>query len=210
VEDIPIGGGSPQPYKVMISKYLRPFVTGVESIANSEGNLHGKYFVYITPIDNFTDVRDGIQERLLDYIRNTKNLQKYPRKVVFKSKVVIPSRMPECQIEKVDSKPDEVLCVPVGTGKWSGEVKEGLFYLLNDRLDTKVVKLQNIATPKILLLFDEYPFADLQDYRACITEIPLLSSFHTVFVVQDHMSSFLFYSQRSDWSTQQFIVTATN
>lgn len=207
VEKIPVGGASPIE-AAAVFKTLQDFVGGVETAAKAEGNLRGKYVVYLTPIDNFACVRDEIQKGLLEYIRDTRNLEAASWKVVFR-KITLPHQQ-LCQIQKVGSKPDKVYVSVAGMPKTGTDIIRGLCSLLNERLDTKVKLLKKITEPKILLLLDEYVFSDPEDYKACLNQIPSLDSFHTVFVVQDSRDSFLLNSQHNDWATKQFVMTPAN
>jgi len=206
LEKVLVGSGSPLPHAV-ISKILRDFVEEVEATAKAESCfLHGDYLVaFPTPIDNFAAVRDEIQEGLLGYIRDTGNLEKAPLKIVFE-RIISQQRPQQCGIQKVGNKLDRVtLGGPVWV-KWEGDATIDLCGFLSESLNTKVNKLRDITVPKILLLFDDYIFADLGMYEKCIPQISSLSSFHTVFVVQGNKRGFLLYSQHSEWSKQQFII----
>jgi len=209
MEKVTVGSAKPLPYKE-ISRVLQNFVGNIEILAKKEGSLHGKYLVSFTPINNFTVVCGEIQEALLNFIRQTKNLDNFPWKTIFKSKIRTPRCMPQnCEIQKLDSSSDKVLfCGVSGAVKHESEVVGDLCRLLNDRLDTKKYLLRNIAFPKIVLLLDQYLFADLAEYEACVNQIPSLNFFHTVFVVRGRWNSFLLYSQHTDWAKKQFTITA--
>jgi hypothetical protein len=201
LEKVLVGNGLPLPHAV-ISKILQDFVENVETTARAEGCLHGDYLVaFPTPIDNFADVRGEIQGRLLDYIRSTGSLERSPLEIVFEG--IVPQQTPQqCRIQKVGNKLDRVVSGGPVWAKWEGDATVDLCGLLNQSLDTKVDKLRDITAPRILLLLDEYMFADQEMYEKCIPRISSLGSFHTVFVVQGNERGFVFYSQRSDWSRQ--------
>lgn len=207
LEKIPVGDASPVG-AAAVYKTLQDFVGGVETAAKTSGNLRGEYVLYLTPIDNFSYLRNEIQEGLLEYIRDTRNLEMASWKVVFRE-IVLPHQQ-LCQIQKVGSKPDKVYVSVAGIPKSGADIIRDLCFLLNERLDKKVKLLKKIGEPKILLLLDEYVFSDPEDYKACLDQIPSLDSFHTLFVVQDRRNSFLLNSQHDDWATRQFITMPTN
>jgi hypothetical protein len=201
LEKVPVGSGSPLPPAV-ISKILRDFVEEVEATAKAEGCLHGDYLVtFPTPIDDLTDVRSEIQGRLLDHIRSTGSLDSSSLEIVFE-RTVLQQRRQQCGIQKVGNRLDRVVSGEPVWAKWEGDATVDLCGLLNKSLDTKVNKLRDITVPKILLLLDEYVFADQDMYERCVPRISSLGSFHTVFVVQGNKRGFVFCSQRSDWSQQ--------
>jgi hypothetical protein len=199
VERVPVGSASSLPHGV-ISKILWDFVEEVEATARAEGCLHGDYLVaFSTPIDNFASVRNEIQKGLLNYVRDTGSQERVPLKIVFE-RVVTQQRPQQCGIQKVCNKPDRVKSGSWVSAKGRRDATTDLCNLLNESLNTKVDKLQDIAVPKILLLLDEYIFADPEMYRKCIPQISSLSLFHTVFIVRGNQRGFVLYSQRSDWS----------
>jgi hypothetical protein len=203
VEKVLVGSASSLPHAV-ISKILQDFVDEVEATAQAEDCLHGDYLVSF-PIDDFAAIRGEIQKGLLDYIRGTDSWERAPLKIVFER--ITPQQRPQqCGIQKVGNKLDRVISGGPVWVKWEGDATIDLCGLLNESLTTKVDKLRDIAAPKILLLLDEYVFADPEMYGKCIPQISSLSSFHTVFVVQGNKRGFVLYSQHSDWSKRQFII----
>jgi hypothetical protein len=205
VEKVLVGTRDPLPH-AEISKILQDFVDEVGATAKAGGYLHGDYLVsFSTPIDNFKAVRDEVQEGLLDYIQDTGGLERVPLKIVFER--ILPLQRPyQCGIQKVGNELDRIRSGTPFWMKWEGDARVDLCSLLDKSLNAKVYKLRKIAVPKILLLLDEYIFADPEMYEKCIPLISSLSFFHTVFVAQGNKRGFVLYSQHSDWSKQKFIM----
>jgi hypothetical protein len=199
LEKIPVGSSSLLPPSV-ISKFVRDFVEKVEIVARAKGCLRGCYLVvFPTPIESLSDVQDEIQRTLLDYFRRTYSLDTSPPEIVFER--IAPQRIfQRCEVLKLHNKHDRILPGGPFWTKWEGNAAIILCDLLRESINTKVSKLANIAVPRILLLLDEYMFADRETYEKCIPHISLLSSFHTVFVVKNDGGGFVIHSQNSHWS----------
>jgi len=201
MEKVSIGASSPLPHAV-ISRILQQFVDEVEIIARLEGYLYGEYLIsFPTPIDDFASVREGIQSKLLEYIRRTSSLETAPTKAAFER--TVPQQRPQqCRIQKVSNKRDKVLSGGPVWVKWESDAAVDIYDLLNESLDTKADKLKYIEEPKILLLLDEYRFADPEMYMRCASQLSSLDSFHTLFVVQGGNRAFILHSQNPDWLNQ--------
>lgn len=169
---------------------LWDLVDEVEMIARSGGYLHGRYLVdFSRPIDDLRDVRDQIQSDLLDYIEATQDSSSAPERTVFQQ------GSQWCRIRKLQDRPDEVEQGGPSFSKWEGEAAEEICRLLEERLIAKNHTLRNIRCPKILLLYDSYRFASPGMYRGCISQLSLLTSFHTVFVVQVNREGFVLHPE---------------
>lgn len=198
VESVRVGTSSQMPPSA-VHRFLEQFVDAVEEAAKTEGYLRGYYLVEFTaPIDDFTVVREGIRDGLLEYIRTTSGLESAPREKVFER--IVSQRMPQqCWIRKVGSRPSKVKGGgPVWT-KWEGEAAEEICGLLGKSLSGKAGKLKDVGDPIVLLLLDEYRLADRHMFEGCVRCLPWLAHFHTVFVVQGRESAFLLHSQNPDW-----------
>lgn len=192
METIPVGTAA-LPEAAIIGS-LWHLVDEVERIAGSEGHLHGMYLVdFSRPIDGFRDVRHQIQSDLLDYIQATQGLSSAPEKTVFKQ------GNQWCRIRKLQDSPDKVVQAGPNRGKSEGDAAEDICNLLEERLVAKNHALRDIRYPKILLLCDSYHFASLDMYRDCISQLSLLASFHTVFVLQGNGDGFVFHSEDPSW-----------
>jgi len=198
MELVSVGTSSPLPH-FQIHRLLEKFVDNVEEIAGKAGYLQGNYLVsFSTPIDNFSDVQDEIRDKLLGYIQNTSDTETSPLEIVFER--IVPQQRPQqCGIQKLGNKPNRVVEGGPVWVKWEGEAAEGICDLLNESLDTKAGKLKGIGEPKILVLLDEYRFADRQMYEDCARRLSSLAHFHTVFVVQGQNEGFPLHSRNYDW-----------
>jgi hypothetical protein len=198
IELVSVGESSSLPHDV-ISRFFQEFADEVEDIAGAEGYLQGNYLIsFSTPIDDFATVRDGIQAKLLEYIRNTSGLERTSLEMVFER--AVPQQRPQqCGIQKVGSKPYRVVVGGPAWFKWEGEAAKDICDLLNESLDTKADKLKDIAEPKILLLLDRYRLADRQMYEKCVAQLSSLVHFHTVFIVLGHNEGFTLHTQNRDW-----------
>jgi hypothetical protein len=198
MELVSVGASSPLPH-FQIHRLLEQFIDRVEEIAREEGYLQGNYLVsFSTPIDNFADVRDGIRDKLLEYIQSTSGIETSPLEIVFER--IIPQQRPQqCGIQKLGSKPNRVIGGGPVWVKWEGEAAEDICDLLNESLNTKADKLKGVGEPKILVLLDEYRFADRQMYEDCVHRLSSLAHFHTVFVVQGKNDRFPLHSRNRDW-----------
>jgi len=198
IEKVLVGTSVFLPYAVT-GRILQQFVSEIENTARTEGYLRGNYLVsFSRPIDDFATVRDNIRVKLLEHIQSTSHLEQTSLEIIFEH-TVTQQRPQQCGVQKVGNKPDRVVLGGPVQMKWEGDAAEDICGLLNKNLDTKAGKLKDISEPKILLLLDEYQFADRQMYARCTYQLPSLSSFHTVFVTEDANKGFVLCSQNHDW-----------
>jgi hypothetical protein len=198
MEKIPVGTLTPLPRGV-IRAILHQFVREVDSIARTEGQLQGNYLVsFPKPIDDFAGVQDGMRERLLEYIRRTANVETAPEEIVYERRS--PRQRPQrCEIQKLNNERKQVLMGGPIWSKWEGEIAQDACWLLSNSLDTKTRKLEAIREPWILLLLDRYAFASQRVYEECVSQLPAMSYFHTVFVVQHEERAFILHCRNSSW-----------
>jgi hypothetical protein len=173
-----------------IIKSLKVCVDEVEKIARDRSILHGTYIVtFSKPIDNFRSVRIPLQTTLLQYIENTQESTDALEQTAFRS------GRQTCSIKKLHSQANQIRMHGPTISKWEGEAAEGICALLEDRIEDKRQKLQNISQPKILLLYDLYHFADPIMFSNCVSGFSALTHFDTIFVVQSNADGFILYSQ---------------
>lgn len=179
----------------IVRDLLREFVVDeVEAVARATSSLQGSYLVsFSKPITNFANIKGTIQTELLSYISITQTVSKAPPKVVYEC------NRQKCEIEKVHNEENKVIMGGPVISRWEGEALVEVKQLLDNRLGEKQYRLRNIAGPKILLLHDKYYFADLEAYRACISKVSSLHSFHTVFIVGSNSEGQVLYSKNSTW-----------
>ena len=176
----------------LLDKFIKEEVA---LVAKKGDYLRGAYLVSISkPITNFSEVKEQIKTKLLLYISDTLAAIKASPKMIYKNS------KQECVIEKLHSKDDKVVMGGPYFFKSEGEALEEAKQILNERLEEKKYKLRNISLPKILLLHDKYFFADHKTYRACISKVPLIHSFHTVFVTGSVIEGEILFSHETAWA----------
>ena len=167
----------------------------VESVALDNDCLHGLYLVtFSKPIDSFTNVKNIIQKKLLTYIRATQGLGNAPGELIYKC------GRQTCKITKVHDRDNKVIMAGPGDSKFKSEILADAYQLLNKSIEEKEHKLRNISCPKVLLLHNKDILCTVETYKACISSISSLVSFHTVFIV-DNSKGVLLYSQDSKWAS---------
>ena len=147
MELVSVGTSSRLPHFV-IRRFFEQFVAKVEEIAKTEGCLRGYYLVvFPMPIDDFVAVRDGIQDKLLEYIRSTSSMETASFETVFER--IVPQQMPQkCEIRKLGSKPNKVMEGSLARSKWEGEAAEEICDLLDESLNAKAAKLEDVGEPR--------------------------------------------------------------
>jgi hypothetical protein len=195
VQTVDVGTKEPHPIG-KIQDELKKFIQNkVESVALDSGYLHGLYLVtFWKPIDSFTKVKTIIQKNLLTYIQDTQGLSNAP------SERICESGRQMCKITKVHDKDNAVLMAGPGDSKFKSEILADACQLLNKSIQEKEHKLRNIFYPKVLLLHNKDIFCTVETYKACISSISSLVSFHTVFMV-DNSKGVLLYSQDPKWAS---------
>ncbi len=194
MQKVDVGAKKHLPVSV-VRDLLREFVADeVEAVARKGHFLQGSYtVVFSKPITGFANVKDMIQSDLLSYISATQAVSKAPPRVVYER------GRQKCLIRKEHDEENKVVMGGPYIGRRENEASMEVKHLLDNRLDEKQHRLRNIAYPKILLLHDKYYFAELEVYRACISTVSSLRSFHTVFIVESNGEGQVLYSQDPTW-----------
>ncbi len=174
---------------------LGSFVNQVERAADQAGCLHGFYIINLhLPIENFTLVKDQVQQALLAYMQETRGAPGASEKVVFQR------GNQSCSILKEHNYFNGIGKRDLPAGRPEGEIAAEICALLEERLTTKRGKLYGISNPKILLLHDLYHWAQPEKFRDCLGKLdPLLENFYAVYVVQEETEGFLLYSSDGAW-----------
>jgi hypothetical protein len=196
MQKVTVGTKKPLPVG-KIRDLLEKFVIDeVESIARDSHYLHGTYLVaFSKPIINFTNVRTTIQENLLTYIRATESLNNAPGELIYEC------GRQNCKITKVHDRGDKVLMGGPGDSKWQREILADAYQLLDKSIGEKRHRLRNISCPKVLLLHNRDILCDVDSYKACISSISSIVSFHTVFIVENNSKGLVLYSQDPEWAS---------
>jgi len=200
MEKVSIGDNIPPIPTKGIEGSLRSFVKNVEETAKKNGYLNGVYTVsFLRHIHGFKEIKEELKNSLLEYIKNTKNLENHPEKEVFRQRIG-----GICDISKNHNKSNRVDSNGIRLG-W-GEVdsyklpKESdvSYQLLKERIDNKMGKLKKINEPKILILLDNYHFAESEVYRNNILHISSIDFFHTIFLVMNG-NGLVLHSKNQNW-----------
>ena len=165
-------------------------VEEIEENAKSQGILRGIYTVHFRAHpDNIRKMRPIMVTSILEYVKQTQNMFTAPEAIIEHEDAYI------CAIEKIEGDADMIAPTGPNGAKWEGEIRSQACALLTECFEKKVYKLRNIIFPKILLLYDAYHFAEPRMYRECLTTIPNISFFHTVFMTNNNEVDNILYTQ---------------
>lgn len=155
----------------------------IEKQSKEKGWLSGKYILNVLgnpeiPKANSKDWKEMV-EKTLSFVRQTMCLAQADKKIIHKhSKGVI-------GIEKYAKNGGYVALMHI-PAKWEGDIQEELRGLIQKSLKEKQKRLDSFHQypDKILLLYDAYIFADIEDVRQSFKEIEGIDWFHSIFWVQ--------------------------
>ena len=185
VEMLPL---EPNPVSsVGVSSALRTFVDKIEAQAKQQGILQGVYVISLQPLHHFQQVKDLLSRLLLQYIRETRSVDKAPSQVVFQQ------RHARWAIQKIAGGGDNNYVGEIISfdGKWEGEAFQELCVLIQRALSTKATKLRRLTLPIILLLLDRYHYVDPPEWQACVQRLFGCQQFHTVAHITEHGAKIL-------------------
>jgi hypothetical protein len=88
---------------------------------------------------------------------------------------------------------------PTGAINVEGVARE-ICHLLSEVLKVKIGKLAHLSLLKVLLILDQYGFGSYglknpQVRELCVSRLPELAHFHTVFIVEDNDEGFVLSSR---------------
>jgi len=149
-----------------ITNSLTSFIKEIEQLAIDLGILSGTYFISIFPIPDFIQKKKLIKKVLLDYIRETKQLASAS------THIIADIKGHKILITKGNFNKDCVIGGILTSVRLDGEVQKRLLQSVAHSLSMKSNKLHHIAEPKILLLFDRYPYSDMVDWTSVIHLCP--------------------------------------
>lgn len=181
---------------------LRAFqdtVADVEKRARHDGVLQGAYAIaFGEPIDDFGKSKNILKEELLDYVRTTKTLAQAPKKTIFNH------GGQRCSIVKVGNFFTRIQMLGPAGAIYVEGIGPEICHLLSETLKVKIGKLAHRSLPKVLLILDKYGFGSYglknsQVRELCISRLPELANFHTVFIVEDNDESFVLSSKDDQW-----------
>lgn len=170
------------------------FIKAVERLAKRHNLLHGKYRVYMPrPIEDLKALKNDLTNKIFGYLEDTQGFDSFPPRLLFKK------GRQSCEIEKLAPQPDTIYGPPLVLGKRGGEVIDGACLAIQKALIEKRHKLRHIHLPKIIGLLDSYAFADMRDFKECISRLaPDLADFYAVFLVENN-NLLVLASQNPDW-----------
>ncbi|MES1244561.1 MAG: hypothetical protein ABUT39_23345 [Acidobacteriota bacterium] len=176
---------------------LRRFAEALQVTAREQGILRGAYVVWLEPVSDFAEIEPQARLAFLDYVSRTRNLRKAPREVILKRRSL------HWSIEKIHDQKDYLLAMrSEGTGGRLSEVVKDLPNLVATAAEAKKAKLAALAMPHILLLVDDYHYADSDMWQNAAAN-SLCASFHTIARVFQEYECQILYSENRAWSARQ-------
>lgn len=172
---------------------LERFVQRIQDKARSLGVLSGKYLISLEAISDFEETTPQIEERCLNYIERTQ------RDSMALPEIVLDRDRFRWEIQKLSREGSSVgWADSTGDAMWSDEIRSELTDVLFNRLADKIVKLEHVEAPVILLLVDDYHLADPDDW---LNAIPAChrQRFHTVARVHGDYECQILWSMNSKW-----------
>jgi hypothetical protein len=187
-----------------LEAWLEKFTSEIKQIAEQKGYLRGLYDIkFARRIDKhkFHKVQKTLRSSLLEYIKSTHDLQEAPEE-----KIIQFNKSQFCSITKHPVEPSvsndtndvgwSLLGLP---GESQLEKSRKIYNLIEQSVTRKIYLLRGIDKSKILLLYDLY-HAPIEAYQACKPKLSaLLSSFHTIFIVQSESEGFILHSENHHW-----------
>ncbi|RUA16236.1 MAG: hypothetical protein DSY55_04620, partial [Clostridia bacterium] len=163
------------------------FVDKIEAQAKQQGILQGVYVISLQPIHHFQQEKDLLSQHLLQYIRETRSVDKSPSQAVFQQGHA------RWVIRKIagDSDNNYVGEIISFDGKGEGEAFQELCVLLQRALSAKATKLRRLTLPIILLLLDRYHYVDPPEWQTCAQRLFGCQQFHTVACVTEQGTKIL-------------------
>jgi hypothetical protein len=178
------------------SAMLQRFATELQDTARKQGNLHGAYVLWLEPIHDFKKVAPQARLAVLDYVSKTKHLPKAPGETILKRSGL------HWSITKFHDKKTYLLPTSSeGTGGLLSEVVKDFPDLLRSALEVKAAKLAALKMPLILLLVDDYHYANEQLWRNEVL-VPFHQTFHTVARVFQEYECQILLSANSAWTAK--------
>ena len=177
-----------------VSTTLFAFIKDVEKSAKDQGILSCAYIVTLCPIPNFSQNRENLSDKLLNYIRQTKSLQsadEYTLGYVRQQRV---------SIKKEHNNKDYVSAGLSMGVKWEGEAQEHLSQLVSTALSEKLHKLRAVSEPIILLLLDEYHYSFMADWTSVIVSCPDRFRFCCICRILPPDGSIIIWAKSAEWN----------
>lgn len=153
---------------------LLRFVNELQTEACKRGILQGTYEVWLEPVPNLRQVARSARDRFLGYIARTKEQVSAPEDLVLELRGV------KWSIRKHHGQED-CLCLTMSddSGGWEYEIRKEFTGLFQAAIKRKINTTAKLGEPKILLLVDDYHYADAQLWRNSLQDSDR-TTFHTI------------------------------
>ena len=156
---------------------LADFIRKVELSARQAGVLNGRYTVYVPrPIPDLRHEGPLLRQRILEFVAATRASPAGVWEEFYK----VARR--GCVIEKFDEHGSALVGGGPSVSRWATDAERELAQLVAERIAAKAADLQRIRMPKILVLDEQYPFAEAWMYSRVAQPICAADSFHTIYV----------------------------
>ena len=171
----------------------------VEREATAQGLLHGVYVLTLDgPYDLFHRSRKDIKKDLMDFIANTRGVDRVPMPP---RPSVTASGQPYF-LQKVGSQANLVGLAMLGDGEgWGWSVAAELQSLVQEAIVSKAEKLRSVLPPRVLLLLDCQQVATVREYAdvrdrlsgAEWEDSSILQEFHSIYIINGRSQVFTLY-----------------
>jgi len=175
---------------------LRRLSKNIERAAKEQNILSGWYCLsYDDTFDNFRQARKLIKKSVLDYLKNTREDNEAPWKIIFRE------GRPKCEIKKLSNIPNKIITLISSPKYFKSEkgIPSEACQLMQKCLMDKMKKLGKINLPKILLLNDRYLFSEPHIYKKCTLDNGILEFYHSIFIVELKGNSYFIHSEEKSW-----------
>lgn len=168
------------------------FIQKVEEEAQKEKILIGTYDIFFLmpwTVQLDSKVKKYLKTQITEYlVKSKQENQSGPHDIYYKDRII-------CQILKLNGAGQKIF-VSFAQGAWqnSEENRNFVCQLLQNAISKKrrLLDKEPVPPPRILLIFNTYPFATSKIYMECVPNIQFLDFFHSVFVVISHSKTGLF------------------
>lgn len=171
---------------------IQKFLKQLEKKAKQEGILTGAYAVRYMPIDDFCKRKKIIAGRIINYIQSTRNVSSAEEEVLVGEGHI------GWYIKKRHSE-RKYLSGGTSDAKFRGETEEDLCNLLKNTLVIKAKKLKKFTYPKILLIYNRYPWLEPKDWKKCLSKLSSIDNFHTIFLVSSKSDNLILHTIDRKW-----------
>lgn len=182
------------------------FVRKIEKKAIKDGVLTGTYFIHFGFVQiDFYGHRKEIKRKIHKIIADTQfDSQSFTDiELEIETQNGNKEKIVFCSIQKTSLSDTKV---EVGGGpqevEWSVDIQDKACELLKNTVLEKKSKLERFKQPKILLLLSSYGLTNPENYKLCLSKLPNITDFHTIFIASAFTWShdYLLCSQNPHWT----------